>query len=65
MIYISNFDTEYKGKNFKDTSAPSGTVYACIGYGDNQGNPYLVGITNGQTGVIIRTVLLKNVEIVP
>lgn len=62
MIYISKFDSDYAGRTFKDER---GTVYTCIGYGDNQGNPYLVGLTQTQTGAIMRTTLMKNVEFIP
>ena len=66
MIHISNFDAEYKGKIFIDKSIV-GTEYICVGYGDNQGNPYLVGLAEGScpNRVTIKTVLLKNVEFVP
>ena len=64
MIHLSNFETELKGKTFKDTTLGMGTTYSCIGYGDNQGNPYLVGLTASPNGAGIKTVLLKNVEFI-
>jgi hypothetical protein len=62
MIHISNFDTEMKGKTFTDTS--SNKTLSCIGYGDNQGNPYLVGLLATPNGAAMKTVLLKNVEFI-
>lgn len=62
MIYISNFDTEFKGRKFKNEN---GTEFTVVGYGDNQGNPYLLGLNNDNGKVIVRSTLLKNVEFVP
>jgi hypothetical protein len=62
MIHISNFDTEFKGRAFR---SGTGTIYTCVGYGSNQGNPYLVGLNDENGRVVIRTELLKNVEFVP
>ena len=63
MINLPKFDSEYYGKTFKDTGL--GTTYTCVGYGDNQGNPYLVGMVKSATGIRLVTVLLKNCEFVP
>lgn len=67
MIHLANFDADFKGRNFVDTSIGSPTQYACIGYGDNgsNGNPYFVGMTGTSTGVVVRTVLFKNALFVP
>jgi len=62
MIHIANFDTEFKGRKFKNEN---GTEFATVGYGENQGNPYLIGLTTDNGKVLIRTTLLKNVEFVP
>jgi hypothetical protein len=66
MIHIANFDTEFKGRKFKNEN---GTEFTTVGYGENQGNPYLIGLTTenslGVNKVLIRTTLLKNIEFVP
>ena len=64
MITLPNFDTDFKGKTFTDTTLGSELQYTCCGYGDNQGNPYLVGVAASKTlgRAIVRTVLLKHVE---
>jgi hypothetical protein len=66
MINIPNFEVELKGKKFKDTSLGASVEYVVVGYGDNQGNPYLIGLTDGGTPdrTFIKTVLLKNVEFI-
>lgn len=63
MLTIFQFDTRFDGKNFKDTthSAFPQPEYECVGYGDNQGNPYLIGLNNKFQ---LKTVLLKNVEFI-
>lgn len=60
MIHIANFDQIFVGRKFKDVShiATPQPEYECIGYGDNQGNPYLVGMNDKFE---LRTVLLKHV----
>jgi hypothetical protein len=60
MIHIANFDTEMKGKTFDEDCG--GTTYTCVGYGDNRGNPYLVGMYANGDKIYLKTVLLKNVE---
>ena len=66
MIHISNFDTDFKGRTFKDRSLGMQSDLTCIGYGDNQGNPYFVGMYVDQQykSVNIKTVLMKNAEFV-
>lgn len=62
MIYITEFEINFAKKAFTDTS--TGAEYVCVGYGDNQGNPYLIGLASDDNipRAIIRTVLLKHVE---
>jgi 5,10-methylene-tetrahydrofolate dehydrogenase/methenyl tetrahydrofolate cyclohydrolase len=62
MIHISNFDVDFKGRKFKNEN---GTEFTVVGYGDNQGNPYLLGLNNDNGKVTLRSTLLKNVEFVP
>lgn len=65
MIHISNFDANFTGRTFRDTSSGVSGLYTIVGYGDNQGNPYLVGLVEDKGRVFVKTVLLKNVEFVP
>ena len=64
MVYLHNFETEFKGKKFK---SDMGVEYTCIGYGDNDsnGNPYLIGVNDKNGRIVIRTILFKNLEFVP
>ena len=64
MLYLSKFDAEFHGKTFQDKKE-IGQVYTCMGYGDNQGNPYLIGMYDGGGKACLKTILLKNVEILP
>ena len=67
MILINNFETEFKGRKFK--KAGENTEYVCVGYGDNgsNGNPYLVGLTEGPTPgqAMLVTVLFKTAVFIP
>jgi hypothetical protein len=63
MFNLPKFETEFYGKKFKDIG--NGAEYTCIGYGDNQGNPYFVGMNVDASGVIVRTVLVKHALFVP
>ncbi len=67
MIHITNFDADFYGKTFKDRSVGMQSDLTCIGYGDNQGNPYFVGMYADQQtkSVGYKTVLLKNAEFLP
>jgi hypothetical protein len=65
MIHISNFDQDFNKRKFKDRSTGIGSDLTVIGYGDNQGNPYLIGIYSENNQVGLKTVLLKNVEFIP
>ena len=60
MIHIKDFDTKFAGQMFLDTG--NSAKYECVGYGDCNNAPYLIGIALDNNGsMIIRTVLLKNV----
>jgi hypothetical protein len=61
MINISDFDTDFKGRKFKDNL---NIEYVIVGYGDNgsNGNPYLVGLAGDGS---LRTTLFKNVTFIP
>lgn len=67
MIHITEFDKQFYGKTFKDRTLGMQSDLICIGYGDNQGNPYFVGmyICQNTKTVNVKTVLLKNAEFVP
>jgi hypothetical protein len=65
MIHIANFDTDYVGRTFTDRSLGMQTDLTCVGYGDNQGNPYIVGMYADQNSVNFKTVLLKNAVFTP
>jgi len=67
MLYLSNFDTDFKGRGFEDKTLGMQSDMVCVGYGDNQGNPYFVGMYVDQTRktVHFKTVLIKNAEFVP
>jgi hypothetical protein len=67
MIHLSNFDTEIKGRVFKDKTLRMQADLTCVGYGDNQGNPYFIGMYADTTTntVHFKTVLVKNAEFVP
>jgi hypothetical protein len=64
MIHLSNFDTDFKGRQFKTNT---GTVYTIVGYGDNgsNGNPYLVGLLNDAGRTVLRTERFKDIELLP
>lgn len=68
MIVIANFETDFKGRLFKDKLVESQSNLTCIGYGDNgdNGNPYFLGMyVNTATGAVgFKTVLMKNTEFV-
>jgi len=67
MLHIANFEQEFYGRTFKERLVSMQSDLTCIGYGDNQGNPYFIGMyVNQQTqSVNFRTVLLKNAEFLP
>ncbi len=70
MINLSCFDTDFKGRTFKDISlSDMQAPLTCVGYGDNgsNGGPYLVGMyTEDSTNrVRLKTVLLKQAAFVP
>ncbi len=64
MIHISDFDKEFKGRTFQDQSGTSSDKCTCIGYGESQGAPYLVGLVDNNGSVVIKTVLFRNVKFV-
>lgn len=66
MIHIAGFDTEFKGRVFKDRTLDMQSNLTCIGYGDNgsNGSPYLVGMYVDNSVVKFKTVLLKNAEFI-
>lgn len=63
MIHISDFDADFKGRKFVDSTNTE--TYVIVGYGDNgsNGNPYLVGLH--PTEGTLKTVLFKHVKFVP
>lgn len=67
MIYLSDFDIDFKGRTFRDRNI-SGSDLTCVGYGDNgdNGNPYFMGMyANTARGVVgFRTVLVKNSDFI-
>lgn len=67
MIHITNFDNDFNGRTFKDRSLGMQTDLTCVGYGDNQGNPYFVGmyVDANTNSVHFKTVLVKNAEFLP
>jgi hypothetical protein len=64
MIYLAKFDEKYVGRTFRDKNS-AGSDLVCVGYGDNQGNPYLVGSYDVNNQSNLKTVLLKNAEFLP
>jgi hypothetical protein len=65
MINIPNFEAGFVGRIFKDRTLGVQSDMTCIGYGDNQGNPYFVGMYVDTTSVGFKTVLVKNAEFTP
>jgi hypothetical protein len=67
MIHLTNFDVDFYGRTFTDRSLGIQTDMTCVGYGDNQGNPYIVGMyVDQQTkSVNLKTALIKNAEFKP
>lgn len=66
MIHISDFETKFKGRKFRDAKSTMLPEMVCCGYGDNQGNPYFVGLyDDNQNRTNVATVLLKNAEFSP
>lgn len=64
MVTIPNFETEMLGKTFVESTSINKIEYVCMGYGDNQGTPYLIGMTQSPNGAAINTILLRNVTFV-
>ena len=64
MITIPDFDSLFKNKVF---TSSTGTQYVCIGYGDCNNAPYVVGVAEDKNTkkTIIRTFLFKDVEFLP
>jgi hypothetical protein len=64
MINIPEFDTVFKGKKFSDKTIGMQSDLVCVGYGDNQGNPYFLGVYEDTVRKIIctKTVLIKNAD---
>ncbi len=63
MVYLSNFDTDFKGRQFKTSTS---TEYTAVGYGDNPGNPYLIGLhKDASNRVTLKTILFKDAEFLP
>lgn len=66
MITIPNFEKDFIGTKFKDMGAPNGTTWTIVGYGDNAGTPYLIGLGTDSVGRnLIRTFLFRDIEFVP
>ena len=64
MIYLAKFDEKFVGRTFRERGM-TGSELVCVGYGDNQGNPYLVGSYDVNNHTNLKTVLLKHVEFLP
>ena len=66
MINIPKFDDHFLSHKFKNIH--TGTVYVCVGYGENQGSAYLIGTGAASSavgaGAVLRTFLLKDIEFV-
>ncbi len=64
MIFIPKFETDWVGRQFK---SDTGTVYTIVGYGDNDanGNPYLVGLSESNGRVTLKTLRFKEIELLP
>lgn len=64
MIHITNFDSLFAGRKFKDRSLGMQTDLTCVGYGGNEGSPFFIGCYDDpQTKTShFKTVLMKNAE---
>lgn len=67
MIHISNFETVFARRKFKDKTIGTQSDLTCVGYGSNEGSPFFIGIYDDQNtkSTHFKTVLMKNAEFLP
>lgn len=62
MTLSEDFKKLLLGSAFKNRHHQLSPEYECVGYGDNQGTPYLIGI---DTQFNLVTVLLRDATLIP
>ncbi len=63
MIHITNFDSVFAGRKFKDKTLGTQSDLICVGFGGTESAQFFVGSyddANGNTH--FKTVLMKNTE---